>query len=568
MRCIASLVLMAVLAGLIIPYAAHAESDLPAVPPLELVKTITVGGMPDTIVVDTWRGRNDVLFYDLASSKVKILDGDTLQITADEVYLPHWGFDSWMSYDRALGHTYILQVQREYDWDDLMVSVLNRRELISSFSVNEPFNANTPVDFPYTIAGFAAKPAFLEVNVPGRLVVDNVYGGKLDIVDLDEVGLKPQHIHRHPYRQPLSAKQIRTFLGSSLALEPRHETTTIDDLANSDLLYLMDGNVSDKKIRSFRIAHGPGKPNVKEEATVDFSGIWPFSDGVQGLFVNGPADQLLVGTAIQSFDTGYIASVRTTDHVFKSQELVYCDPGFVLADWYDPNRIFVTAFDDFWNDPDAALYLRLLYGSATYSLVLESGFTQAPYVRNMAFDPYHRRLYITADDKIYVVQVNVGKPPAPLLPPRPAMATTVLRSPWYGGTLTAPENRCEAIFVGNSVNTETEVVYAETLNPPPPNGKLVVRAFELRATETATGDAVTTFLQPYYMTLHYTNSELGPVNEATCGLYWWNGSKWAREQAAQFDRKNNEVTVSLDHMSVFALLGEADERLYLPMMRK
>ena len=233
--------LLAVMAGLVMQNSASAESNGPEAEPLELVRMLQVGGMPDSIVVDTWSGRNDVIFYDLASSKVKYLDGDSLLPTGDEILLPHRGFDSWMSYDRAFGHTYVLQVQREYDWDNLMVSVLNRRKLVSSFSVNEPFNANTPVDFPYKITGFASKPAFLEVNVPGRLVVDNVHGGNVDIVDLDLVGLKPEHIQRYSYRKALTTTLIRTFLGSSLALEPRRETTAIDDLAYSDLLYLMDG---------------------------------------------------------------------------------------------------------------------------------------------------------------------------------------------------------------------------------------------------------------------------------------------------------------------------------------
>lgn len=567
MRCIVhATVLLAVLAGLLMPHAANAESDGPLSEPLELVKTITAGGMPDSIVVDTWRGRHDVLFYDLASSKVKVLDGDNLQITTDEVHLPHWGFDSWMSYDPWFGHTYVLQVQLRAGWQELTVNVLNRRKLLHSFSVNERFNASKAVDKNYTIAGFAGKPAFLEDTLLGRLVIDNVRGGKLDVVDMDSWGLGPARIQRFSYRSPLSTTTIRTFRGSSIALEPLHETLAADDLSKEDLVFLLDGNVTDAKIRSLRFAQGIADLNAKEGRAIDMTELWPYTNGVQGLFVNGPADRLLIGTGLQSFDTGYIASVRTTDFGFESHELVYSDPGFVLADWYDPQRVFVTTFDDFWNDPDAALYLRLLYGNQTYSLVLESGFTEAPYVRNMAFDPYHRRLYIAAEDKIYVVQVNVGASSAPLLPPRPAMAKIVLRSPWYGGTLTAPEGRAEVIFVGSSVASETEVIYAESLRPPPADGRLLVTAFQLTAKETASGNAVTSFATPYYMTLHYTNAELGPVNEATCGLYWWNGSKWVREPDAQFDRSKNEVTVSLDHMSYFAILGEANEQLYLPLI--
>ena len=56
---------------------------------LELERVITVGGIPDSIVVDCSEGRNDVLFYDSQSSEVKFLNGDMLELTPEELYLPH-----------------------------------------------------------------------------------------------------------------------------------------------------------------------------------------------------------------------------------------------------------------------------------------------------------------------------------------------------------------------------------------------------------------------------------------------------------------------------------------------
>ena len=223
-------------------------------------------------------------------------------------------------------------------------------------------------------------------------------------------------------------------LGSSVALEAKHETTLTDDLAYNDRLYLMDINTSATRIRTFDVWHG-GAPHVSEKASIDFSGLWPFSNGVQGLFVNGPADQLLVGTALQSFDNGFAASVRTTGWTVETLHFPHMDSGFLLADWHDPKRIFVTTFDDFGNDPNRALRLRLLYGADMYTLILEAHFDSAPAVRDMAFDPYHRRLYITSEDKIYVVQVNVGADAPPLPKTRPAAASTTLPAPWYGGQL-------------------------------------------------------------------------------------------------------------------------------------
>ena len=92
------------------------------------MRTIPVGGSPDSIVVDCWSGRNDVVFYDLASSKIKYLDGDSLAAHARR-NLP--AASRLRLVDERMTGTwatrYLLQVVREVDWDNLMVTVLNRR---------------------------------------------------------------------------------------------------------------------------------------------------------------------------------------------------------------------------------------------------------------------------------------------------------------------------------------------------------------------------------------------------------------------------------------------------------
>ena len=176
-------------------------------------------------------GRNDVLYYDLATSKVKVLDGDKLIHTGDEIHLPHWGFDSWMSYDPWFGNTYVLQVQLRSGWQELTMNVLNRRKLVSSFSVNEQFNAKQAADQYYHIAGFTGKHTFAEGILLGRLVVDNLRGGNLDVIDMDSWGMSPNRIQRFSYRPALSTSVINTYRGNSLAMDPRHETLPVDDLA-------------------------------------------------------------------------------------------------------------------------------------------------------------------------------------------------------------------------------------------------------------------------------------------------------------------------------------------------
>ena len=557
-----------------LPKSVSAAELQPAAPPLVLLKTIETGGMPDSIVVDTWQGRNDVLFYDLATSTVKWLNGDSLTLLADEIALPSWAFDSWMAYDAQYGHTYVLQTILRTGWQEVMVSVLNRRELLTSFSVNGKANANSIVDKRYVVAGFVAKPALTESGNTTRLFIDNTYGGNIDVVDLDSAGVRATAIQRWSYRSPLTTDKWWSLNGNSLALEPRRETLANDDLAGRDILYLLDGNTAANRIRAVRIRQAPPALEPVELPAINLT-TFPMVNGVHGLSMNGPRDRLLIGTALQSFDEGTIGMVRTTDHVVEETRLLYAHPGFVLADWYDPQRVFVTAFDGFWNDPDRALYLRLLYGGQTYSLTLEKDWTEEPRVRDMAFAPYHRRLYITVEpnsqenkeSRIYVVEVNVGAGAPPLPPARPAVATALLFSPWYGGMIEAPDDRAKVVFPPNSVDRETEVVYAETPTAPS-SAHLLVRAFNLTAAATADNQPVTSFLRPYWITLHYTNAELGPVDEKTLIFAVWNGSRWAPVPGAQIDKAVNEIVASLDHMSLFAVLGDAPEQLFLPCMEK
>ena len=551
--------------------------------PLDLIKIINTGGIPDKITIDTWQGQNDLLFYDLADYTVKYVDGDTLAVLTDEVSLPSWSLNAWMATDPYYGHTYVLQVVRQQDddeqpWQEVIVNVLNRRMLLASFSVNAQFNEKSAVDTRSEIAGFVVKPAYAESEGTARLLIDNTYGGTIDVVDLDTTGVRVSAIQRWSYRSPLATDKWWTLRGNSLALETRHETLALDDLGLKDILYLLDGNTAATQVRVL-IVRQAAKLDVVEMQAINFANSFPFSNGVQGLFVNGPTDRLLIGSALQSFDQGMIGSVRTTDHEVEMIPLRYADPGFVLADWYDPKRIFVTAFDGFWNDPDHALYVRLLYGDETYSLVLDRDWTEEPRVRDMAFDPYHRRLYIAVESneeqeseqakhsRIYVVEVNVGAGAPPLLLPRPAVATGVLFSPWYGGTINAPSERATILFPANSVSSETQVVYAETLSAPL-REHLVVRAFDLTAVATADGQPVTAFLKPYWVTLRYTDAELGPVDEATLVFATWDGARWVPVQGAQMDAANNEIVVSLDHMSRFAILGDAPEQSYLPALQR
>jgi hypothetical protein len=225
-----------------------------------------------------------------------------------------------------------------------------------------------------------------------------------------------------------------------LALEKKHETLSLDDLANEDLLYIADLNngADDGYITAVRITHPLEDLQISHLPDVDLTGSWPFSSyGLKGIMMAGQRDLLYVSSAQQSFDIGYIGEVNTTNNQVKQViEMKYGDQGSVYVDWYDPKMVFVPTFDGFYNDPEQCLYLNLLYnGIEIDRLLLDMNHDEYERVRGMAYDPYNKRVYLTVGSKVVVVGVNLNQtvppteipfPTASIEPPNVAKWFTLL----------------------------------------------------------------------------------------------------------------------------------------------
>ena len=124
--------------------------------------------------------------------------------------------------------------------------------------------------------------------------------------------------------------------------------------------------------------------------------------------------------------------------------------------------------------------------------------------------------------------------------------------------------------IGTTLNFPTGAVVTDTLIILTPqsshsvNGLFPLRSFDLSAKHANDGDPITTFALPYTITVQYTDAEMGPVIENTLALYWWNGVQWMREPTSNLDAVRNQITAHPDHMTIFAVLGEA-WRVYLPI---
>lgn len=99
----------------------------------------------------------------------------------------------------------------------------------------------------------------------------------------------------------------------------------------------------------------------------------------------------------------------------------------------------------------------------------------------------------------------------------------------------------------------------------PPTGDLAGNLFfDLSAVEEGSSTAVKQFAKPFELTVFYDPTRLG-AREGTLALYWWNGKRWLREASSAAHPDEDTLTASPDHMTLFALLGEA-EHLYLPQI--
>lgn len=400
-----------VLGQAVFPGAARAAD-----PPLSLVAVIPVGGTPDAIVVDHSPLHNDVVFYDRASQRVRFIDAETLTLSTDFVNLATGQWEGWLVYNRVHHLVYFIGSRGRLTdgaeaWQEVLVHVLENRLKINEISLNEPWNpvSGSPQDPFYEIDGVLIKQPMIE-GLNTRIIVDNTYGGNLDVVDLTLDGTDDYQRHRGSYRSPVTPP-YSYGRGNSIALESNHETAGADDLLGQDLIYIADANgpVGQVTVMKVNQPQSPLSPVMQDP--VDLTSNHLFSTDVpHGLDVAGPFDRLWAAPGTQSFNNGALGEVNTITNTFLgTTPLLYGDQYWLLVDWYDPSRMFVCTFDGFFNDPNQGLYLHLLVdGAVADTLELLDAYDEYSGLRGMSFDPYTRRLYLTIDDSIYVVDVAHG----------------------------------------------------------------------------------------------------------------------------------------------------------------
>ena len=90
-------------------------------------------------------------------------------------------------------------------------------------------------------------------------------------------------------------------------------------------------------------------------------------------------------------------------------------------------------------------------------------------------------------------------------------------------------------------------------------------AFALTAVGSADGAALQP-VQPFTLTVTYTDAAIGLVDETTLVLYRWTGNAWVVESGSQVDPANNRVTATPSQTGLWMLAATVPGRLYLPVM--
>lgn len=119
--------------------------------------------------------------------------------------------------------------------------------------------------------------------------------------------------------------------------------------------------------------------------------------------------------------------------------------------------------------------------------------------------------------------------------------------------------------------TATVVITQSPASGMLPGGTLasIGHTFEVTAVYSDTGQAAQLVPgQTCTMTVAYSDTETGPAIEGTLGLYWWDASAWSQQGiTSSVNITDNLVTAQVDHLSLFAVLGET-QRLFLPLVFK
>jgi hypothetical protein len=148
------------------------------------------------------------------------------------------------------------------------------------------------------------------------------------------------------------------------------------------------------------------------------------------------------------------------------------------------------------------------------------------------------------------------------------VASSATVSPEEGGTLTSTADVTTTLaFPPNAVSEPVTVTLKLIASQAKPTRfSFLGQRFSIEATA-QDGTPVTTFSEPFTMTIHYDDDDVAGMDEASLAVHYWNESleQW-EEIPAEVNQDTNTITCVLDHLTDFAVLGEIEAIIYLPIV--
>jgi hypothetical protein len=120
-----------------------------------------------------------------------------------------------------------------------------------------------------------------------------------------------------------------------------------------------------------------------------------------------------------------------------------------------------------------------------------------------------------------------------------------------------------------AVTEEITLVYTPVETPTAPSDfAFAGHTFDLDAYRNGSLLSGFTFIVPVTITLQYTDADIAGLDEDSLMLEYWGGSAWVDAACGAYDRHpdGNWLAVAICHLSQFALFGEREYLIYLPLV--
>ena len=158
--------------------------------------------------------------------------------------------------------------------------------------------------------------------------------------------------------------------------------------------------------------------------------------------------------------------------------------------------------------------------------------------------------------------------PTPTGTPTSTPTPIITAIPPTGGVLTGTVGLSTTVTFPAGVYSETLTIALQEVTTPPTTGgfQLLGRVFSLTA-EDGAGNPVTHFDQPFTIVIAYDESDVEGMKEEDLVLHYWRVAegRWVYIPGV-VDSQANTLTVTLDHLTDFAVLEFPHRRLYLPTL--